>query len=743
MEAQGISTSLTTRPVFVHDGRPTSFLNALVAARGLRRAAAAIPEQYVSPATRDTGTFWRHGWQELLEFTDRPVYLCLTSDDRSRENCLTVLTELSRAAASLTILTQRWPDMYETLRVDLEDIAEILVAPFDVLKKWPPGHDERDLLNIALVHSGQIPHERLVPDELRFSRVVAAKIRAAVAVGDSGQLWSQLSGDGLADTVRELRSQPDDGFAPMAAEASGAGWRRWVVPREAEQYAEQYLQAQLVDEDNSTVAVGRLSHPDHEKFFVVRPFHEHLPSVRWLVENHNFGDADLIDRWSGPEHVQSVSLRGTRVELAEVLQLVLETFAEKSATRREGAYTPPTAVMSALHTAATNALHGLDLLDRYTVASAAQLSFDAGAAQVLVETGTRSGKLRLTLVLKLIVGTPAAAAFLFANEGYNLMKLERSLEGVLIGMHAQSPLYLASLSIPSRLRIDTAFNDGVASGLPAALARDEVEFFELSEAIDHGLVTPMSSMKKVLDQHAAEVSGLVVFRQSETIGPSTHYATVAGVLAGMLAETHPGPLNCLDLFSGSGLPAREMLRSNGGTRVHCVDAWISAVQARLQSHERVTWLRMQASEALRGERGVLHRPFDLVTMDPPHGALFDLLFAAQEDGRTALDAIKRHTGSEWLVVYQGHVSQTGRGRVIAAALRGLSYPRVRLWQLASEVITIAGPDQWPSQEGQSATFDELMRALKLVLDPICARYQWPLIEDVEKVGSYSSRVYSH
>jgi 16S rRNA G966 N2-methylase RsmD len=189
-------------------------------------------------------------------------------------------------------------------------------------------------------------------------------------------------------------------------------------------------------------------------------------------------------------------------------------------------------------------------------------------------------------------------------------------------------------------------------------------------------------------------------------------------MAESLGMIKGGHIDVLDLFSGSGLSARTVLSKQEDWHVYCVDTAIAAVNADLEQEHNVVWLKTDVRQVLGGEEGLLSRKFDLVCMDPPHNALFELLFEAKVESQALIDSVSKV--APWLIVYQGHASQVSRGIALQTALIK-RFARVALWHIGPEVVTIAGPLEWKSN-----TFDEILERAGNFLEQDCRKYGWTL-----------------
>ena len=341
---------------------------------------------------------------------------------------------------------------------------------------------------------------------------------------------------------------------------------------------------------------------------------------------------------------------------------------------------------------ANEALLRLDLLQKYTVAPTATLKFTDVTEEAALSSSRTSS--RRTAVLKLVASSADAAAFLFRSGSYNLGKLERQLEGVLIGMYVAG-----NAEVPKRLRIDTKISIPDSEALGPKLLQSEVtstpreqavgKAFEKGSAIDLALQAD-SPLK-------AAAAQLITWCESESIGPSVAYARAAFHVAKHISERKRKKtkgtnydIEVLDLFSGSGYCARTLACHEGRWLVYCVDNAVSASDAGVKKVENIIWLKMDAANV--GEDQVLDLHFELVCADPPHGNLFEIVFCKPTESTVThrksalLKTIKAIT--DWIVLYPGHLSQIGRARTIRDAISDDDWRGV-LVQIGSEVVIIA------------------------------------------------------
>jgi len=141
-----------------------------------------------------------------------------------------------------------------------------------------------------------------------------------------------------------------------------------------------------------------------------------------------------------------------------------------------------------------------------------------------------------------------------------------------------------------------------------------------------------------------------------------------------------------------------------------VDAAVPATESLVGPRRDVLWLKTTVEQVVGDERnqGMLSREFDVILLDPPHAALLGMLFGG------LLKTLARLT--RWLMVYQGHTSQSGRGRAVFSAVREVAAGRrVAKIVVDSEELVICGPDEWPGAEGALA-FEEILALVKAALE---------------------------
>src|SRR5262249_38878930 len=115
---------------------------------------------------------------------------------------------------------------------------------------------------------------------------------------------------------------------------------------------------------------------------------------------------------------------------------------------------------------------------------------------------------------------------------------------------------------------------------------------------------------------------------------------------------------------------------------------------------------------------ILSTKFDVVCMDPPHAALFDLVIGDGRAGEPPALLNRERLGVEWLALYQGHVTQVGRTAVVTTALE-THFDLVETWRVGSEVLVMAGPRTWADEDGE-----EILRRVCQRLEGAAAPFGW-------------------
>lgn len=709
------------RQLLIHDTRSVGFLTAVVLARVLTRHGNSITVYFDRRLTRHAQEFWPNAAPALdLRPYDQVVLCCMTFDDIDPDRCLAQLRRFAEHTGNPPmILSHRWPDGYERAGY------QVIVPPFDLLESYAGELEpaERDLLRLSLIISRQADPALVSSEDFD----VGERLGTA-SWQDFESYWARLLANPTS-VLQELRSDPHLGRSTPAVakgtiEASNEKYAIFSLDPAMRGHAEKYVEALLrTISQGPPLGIGILNDQGDVRVHLVRPWGSSLPSIEYLLESFaEQHDLPAARHWFGPQDAKTLRFKHAALDDSRLpgLKANLLKFADFSHGIQHGERRPAAGLARVIHIAATNALRSLDLLQLYTHDRNPSLRFDPLKLRLLIEPSNRTGELRSTLVMRLLVTSPEAAAFVYQHEGYNFMKLERLLEGVVIGMGTQRSVWLGALRVPNRLRVDARVLPEVMPEVSRVMSdRPEVRPVSLGEAVERGILTETSSIYKALERYMpAGHQQVIVYRDSETIGPSVPYALAVGAMAEVLGMVKGRALDVIDLFSGSALSARVVLNKQDSWHVYCVDSAISASQAGLGSYRNVVWLKTDVRKVLSGEEGVLHRQFDLAAMDPPHGSLFDILFSPARGSETLIDALSRI--APWLLVYQGHASQVGRAMAVETAMHG-RYQRAKLWQLGPEVIAIAGPEVWFGSD-----FTELIGKAEDLLRREAERYGWAL-----------------
>lgn len=709
--------------MLVHDNRTVGFINAVVLHRLLSRKGVKV-SSFSGPASMrpvKTLEFWTSIVDQIpLKRGRQPILCCIAFDDRNSEKCLMKLARLgSKSGVRPAILTHRWPDGY------IDSDCEIIVPPFEVVEKYAAQLDrgERELLRLSLIISRQADPEYISKDEADLADALQSEIYFKPK-----KCWDELSNakkDPVA-LIERLRRHGTGGGAPIPdLKLEDKAYKLFELNSKAlgfMSHAPKTITQWMSDAgDADKIGIGVLNKEGDSHIYMVRHWGSRLPSIDWLIEKYHkrFGLPEPR-HWYGPRNAMSLLLKRAGLTPANLPELEnkLIKFADETFNNRHGERTCEAGLAHMVFEAASQALVSLDLLRRFTASKAPSIHFDPRKIRIIVEPSTRTGELKETLVLRLQIESSEAAAFIFGFSGYNLLKLERLLEGALIGVGSERSRWLGALKVPKKLRVDTNLSANALRGMPRALEHlSEISLVPLTKARSLGIVADGSSMMKAFKK-ASPAGNIVCFRGSETIGPSVPYAITIGAIVGALSvQKGKKALSVLDLFSGSGLSA--LLASKSAAQVFCVDSATTARQVQIGDDENIIWLHGDFRSTLSGENGLLDRRFDLVCMDPPHSILVELLFKKATGGKTCIQFVREHV-AEWIVIYQGHSSQIGRGKALQRVLTQ-TFARSELWQVGGEVMTIAGPEKW-----SGSSFDRILENAKTSLKQECAECGWEL-----------------
>lgn len=706
--------------LLIHDTRSVGFLTGAVLTRVLRRSGIRIVPYFDPVKTRHAQEFWPTIAPTLeLKGFSRVILCCMTFDDVHPEPCRLQLQRFQEETGRPPLIfSHRWPDKYEDAGY------QVFVPPFDVLEEWPSELEpvDRELLRLSLIISRQADPKLVGSDDFAF----ADRLSTAMWK-EPNQYWDNLTCNPAAalDSVRldtELSSAAslsEKGTCEVANEKCAL----FNVNPIVRGHAEKTVEALLTEHGNPPIGIGIRRDERDVRVHLVRPWQADLPSIEYLLERYSREfDLPESEHWRGPQDAKTLRFKYAGLNGADLplLKSHLIKFAEFAYDIRTGERRPVAGLARLIHRSATDALLKLDLTRTHTKPVAPTLAFDPLRLRILMDRSNRTGEFRSTLVVRLVASSPDAAAFLFKYEAHNLMKLERLLEGVLIGLGAQRSTWLGSLRIPTRLRVDVELGNNVLNRLGDALTSAlEVSTISIGDAVDAGVLAKKSSIYTALCQYCPDEQKrwMLLFRASDTIGPSVPYALAVGALAESLGTLNGKHMDVLDLFSGSGLAARAVLTKQESWHVYCVDSAITAAQAGLASEHNVFWLRTDVGQVVAGEDGLLNRAFDIVALDPPHNLLFELLFDRRYGSSSLFDRVTAL--APWLVVYQGHASQVGKAVALRYALE-VHFQRVTLWHIGPEVVTVAGPTEW-----RGHIFDDILKRAADSLKYDCKKYDLP------------------
>lgn len=723
----------------VHDCRTAGVLGAAVFTRLVKSAGHAIESWFDPEVTGRTGRFWADGVTHLLERADSPgielVLFGLTFNDRDPDTCLERIEELRRSFNSLTLWTHRFPDGYRSAGLDVR------IPPDDLIYNDPSdenlkqigrhldGYDKR-LLATSLLAAGAIARNGFEEEDGLAAQVDAGLERDVEAT------WNALV-EGRVETIGRLQvAKNDESLASLIRTDRGYVAETNTVEVTIDSRSTPKVvpalsaHAKLHNVPTGTVYVCwvRKSETDvHERVVIRRSDDSHqFPALRWLVENRDqrLVPPSLRGRHFGPQDVliYSVPERQSRASLSHEVGAL----AASLASHRTGGRMLTAALTRDVAAVGDEILQSLDLTKSYTGRANPAIRIAEESIYVLLHRSSRTNKHRATLTVPIEARGAKAVAFLFRENGYNLLKLERSLEGALVGLRHRSLTWLlpsdrdrADAHLPARVRLDvrpvretreprTEFAEGVRSALDA----DRMSAVDRSD----GDVSEDSVIGRVLAR--ARLEKLVCYNETETIGPSVAHtlallstASVAGDIRGQNpGQSGPRRTNVLDLFSGSGLANR--LLTDEGHFVTSVDKFVPASAVGLGSGSDGLWLKADARQVLHESSPILDQRFDIIGLDPPHAELMDLLFAGSS-GRSLVSACASR--SNLLVLYQGHTTQSGRIGLLQAGLKAAGFQNVAVLQIDEELVVVAATEDLEVEMPFGRFIENVVSTLKLTI----------------------------
>jgi 16S rRNA G966 N2-methylase RsmD len=723
---QGATGSAKQRTAWlIHDTRTPGFLTAAVLARRLSErylcqsvAGTKVRMGTVGIVTERPTEFWEDCFSILIDHLgsgDR-VYLCsITLHTLGDMNAIRETLERAREALGaegcIVACSQRWPDRYSDVGV------ESWLVPLELTERETnkSDHFDRLMTELIFISSHQADPHQVAESDLNILDHLGTN------------LWSYYSkkeascNERYDPAVDFFRSFLNEGEAMTLIEkwanSSSAGSPDWPVnvishdeayiiqiPVEDKVHRQGKLRKILRARTDNPFAIGvgyQVAGADPHRVLLLRREDVVVdrPSLWRLLQ-----EDDIQNGWiMADENTLTLAPDRDTAGWAEGLNLeqiltTVQKWASNIAAKTTGDMGAPAVLSKVLCQAGDQALRDLDLGKKY---SPQDLGFVAALTIVRFDSGNRiaSDQIRRTLVLTLVVRTPNAAAFLMRGDGYVLSKLEMLLEGVLLGLRAARNAWLWSVRLVQRIRINVEFDFAIDApalqSMAKALKRDV-------EALPMINVHSDSVIGRALTQ--AKSKTVIAFRETEMIGPSVQYGRTAASLVAELGHREES-LQILDLFSGSGFSTWALKRARPEATVICVDASVNIRDSLVKGSRDVLWLRATVEELLgaRGREGILSHSFDLVILDPPHAALLGMLF-----GGLIRTLAKR---TKWLVIYQGHTSQSGRGRAALSAIKGFFRDRqIATIVVDSEEIVVCGPDEWETNEGMR-TFETILESV--------------------------------
>lgn len=700
--------------LIVHDCRAAGALGAAVLVRALRSSGAQVDWWFDPQRTGRTAKFWAEGVTHLLE---RPgagdqhlVLFGITFNDRDPLGCRDSIRALKAAYGKLSIWTHRYPDGYRRSRLAFH------ISPDDLIYNPPDDVDfsdigrhlgtyEKRLLTASLLANKTVPASGF-PDEYIFSREVAESLEddpyltwSALVEGSYVSAGNERTPDSSPGHNSLLHIDQDFDAVENVAEVSIAHEHSKLVAP---------LLHNFVDSHNLPSSSIVLCWVGDYRLVLFRHDEGHeLPSLRWLVENRfktnvpsqlrgkHYGPQDTL-YYSLPDGVSKAQIRAESLALAKRL-----------AKAQNGGRFLSAALTRDVARVGNDILQGVDLSGRYTNESEPAIQIAEDTIYVLLHRSSRTNQRRATLTVPILASTAAATAFLFRQNGYNLFKVERALEGAVMGLSATRRLTwlhpvrgASDVQLPSRLRIDVRPQTpaNTSEGSFAAQVHSELEQRKIS-TMDSALasVSTESTIGRFL-RHLG-MTKLVCYNETETIGPSVAHSLVllaaAKASRSLNRRERRAPVTVLDLFAGSG--AANRLLSDNNIRVTSVDKYVSASTVGVDLAPDALWLRADVHDILRADSPMLEGDFDAIGLDPPHAELMDLLFAEHPQQSLTYACAKR---SPLLVLYQGHTTQSGRLSLLEASLRASGWPLVSFVQVDEEIVVVAGTETMQERFGQ-------------------------------------------
>lgn len=689
------------KTLIVHDCRAAGVLGAAVLTRLMQRNGYAVEVWYDKHLTGRTAKFWTEGIAHLLQVPRSDTDLVLfgiTFHDLDPKACMRQLALLRRCFRTVDIWTHRYPDGYRK-----HNLA-VYIPPDDLIYNDPANHKlakiglhldgyDKHLLATSLVASKAVPPASFPEaDELfqTVARSLDANLDATWKALVEGTFTGGVQGEEISQSALKVLQSPAEARNVAEVEISKEN-SRYIVP-----ILDEFCK-QAENVDNSTVVVCWIA---DERVAIYRQDRTLTrPALRWLME-HRFREMvpdELKDRHFGGQDFVQFSLPASGEIAKPSLRDPMMMLATKLSCEESGGRNLTAALTRDVAWVGNEILRGIDLAGSYTSGKVPKIQIKEDQIYVLVHRSSRTGALRATLTVPIEVTGSEATAFLFRDNGYNLLKAEHAVEGALIGLnlrrltwlHPKDPETLNTY-LPNRVRLDVR---------PKLLPRQTSKTF--AQATVSLLAQGVTALDKARGGvHDDSVIGrflanrnldkLVCYNETETIGPSVAHALVLLAAAKCrpklrVAEGQNGTdSGVLDLFSGSGVANRLLTENN--IPITSVDWYVSAQDVGLQSGRGGLWLRADARQVLDAEAPILEQRFSVIAMDPPHAELMDLLFSTKGKRSLAAACAER---SHVLVLYQGHSTQAGRLGLLESGLLGAGWPLMTVIHVEEELIVVA------------------------------------------------------
>lgn len=715
-----------TEYLLVHDCSTAAVLGAAVFCR-IAQASGAEVQVWFDPAiTGRTGKFWTDGVSNLLCRDDRQrltlVLFGITFNDRDPGACLSAIERFEAEYSSVAIWTHRFPDGYRKAGLDVRIPPDDLIYndPNDetlrIMGRFLDGYDKQ-LLTTSLIAARAVPGDGL-PDEQSLARKIAKGLDTHPQA-----IWQHLTNGSTSEIPEVVWEESVQSLAGLFRLDRAYEKATKVVELSlAKEHARNAADALAAFAAVNALPKGAVmvcwilnEESDAERLLLTRNDNDHeYPALRWLIEQRyaSYIPEVLRNGHFGPQDVVyfSIPQGATRAELS----YSIDSLATKLAAHESGGRFLTAALTRDIARVGNELLKSIDLTGKYTAASQPDIRIAEETIYVLLHRSSRTGRRQATLTVPIEARGAAAVAFLYRENGYNLQKLERALEGSLVALRMRSLTWMqpkglreANVHLPARVRLDIRPLKGrgdsdarFAQAVQAALGVGGMSTIDMRQ----GNVADDSIIGNVLNR--ARLKKLVCYNESETIGPSVAHAlvllstaSVAGewISRGRRADNAGHRMTVLDLFSGSGIANRLLTEEKHS--VTSVDRYVPAGAVGLEFGTDGLWLKADARDVLDADNPILSQRFDVIGLDPPHAELLDALFASQGQNSLVRACANR---SSLLVLYQGHSTQAGRLPLLMAGLQASGYPYASILQIEEELVIVA------ATKGLSGSFSDFV-----------------------------------